>query len=321
MRYLVTGGAGFLGAALANRLHAAGHEVRVLDDLSAGDPARLHPDIPLARGDVNDVPKLWTLLQGVDCVYHLAARVSVPESVLFPREYNAVNVGGTVSVLEAMRAVGVRRVVLSSSGAVYGEQGDQPLDEHMPPDPRSPYAVSKIAAEYYVRTTGILYGIETVALRIFNAYGRGQQLPAAHPPVIPAFLKHAARDGSLVVHGDGSQTRDYVYIDDVIDALVAASTAPGVDRLVINVGSGVETSVNELVAAIGGALGKEINPLHTTAQSGGVSRMCASLTRAAEKLSFRPKVPLAEGLRRMVAEDARFQLRESSQPRSFLRLR
>jgi UDP-glucose 4-epimerase len=197
---------------------------------------------------------------------------------------------------------------------VYGEQASQPLEEHMPPDPRSPYAVSKIAAEYYVRTTGILYDIETVALRIFNAFGPGQQLPASHPPVVPAFLKHAVRDGSLVVHGDGGQTRDYVFIDDVIDALVAASTAPGVDRLVINVGSGVETSVNDLVAAIGVALGKEINPLHTTAQSGGVSRMCASLTRASEKLNFRPKVTLAEGLRRMVAEDGRFQVRENSHP-------
>src|SRR5687768_4109806 len=126
MHYLITGGAGFLGAALANRLVADGHDVRVLDDLSTGDPARLSPDISLTRGDVNDIPKLWGLLQGVQCVYHLAARVSVPQSVLYPREYNAVNVGGTVSVLEAMRDAGVKRVVFSSSGAVYGEQQVQP---------------------------------------------------------------------------------------------------------------------------------------------------------------------------------------------------
>ncbi len=306
MRFLITGGAGFVGSALANRLAEEGHEVRVLDDLSAGDPARLSPDISFIRGDVNDIPKLWSLLQGVQCVYHLAARVSVPESVLYPRDYNAVNVGGTVSVLEAVRDAGVTRVVFSSSGAVYGEQGKQPLREDMSPDPRSPYAVSKLGAEYYVRTTGILWKIETVSLRIFNAYGPGQQLPAAHAPVIPALIKQAIRGASLVVHGDGNQTRDYVYIDDVVDALVAASTAPNVDRLVINVGSGIATSVNDLVRTIGVAMGKPLTPLHVPAQDGGVSRMCASLDLAREKLNFQPKVSLAEGLSRTMQADPRF---------------
>src|SRR5260221_9325803 len=204
MRYLVTGGAGFIGHALANRLASGGHEVFVLDDLSGGDPKRLLPEVMFTRGDVSDIPKLWTLLQGIQCVYHLAARVSVQESVLYPRDYNAVNVGGTVSVLEAMRDAGVTRVVFSSSGAVYGEQGTQPLREDMAPDPRSPYAVSKLAAEHYVRTTGILWNIETVSLRLFNAYGPGQQLPAAHPPVIPALIMRALRGESLVIHGDGS---------------------------------------------------------------------------------------------------------------------
>lgn len=306
MRYLVTGGAGFIGSALANRLAANGNEVYVLDDLSAGDPARLLPSVIFTRGDVTDIPKLWTLLQGVQCVYHLAARVSVPESVLYPRDYNAVNVGGTVSVLEAMRDAGVKRVVFSSSGAVYGEQPSQPLREDMRPDPRSPYAVSKLAAEYYVRTTGILWKIETVSLRIFNAYGPGQQLPAQHAPVIPHFLRQTLKGGSLVVYGDGKNTRDYVYIDDVVDALVAASTAPKVDRLVINVGSGTETSVNDLTAAISHVTGKSIARLPASAQDGGVSRMRASLDLAAEKLDFKPKVNLTEGLRRVLATDPRF---------------
>jgi UDP-glucose 4-epimerase len=306
MRYLITGGAGFLGAALANCLVEQAHEVRAVDDLSAGDPTHLLPEVSFTRGDVNDIPKLWSLLQGVQCVYHLAARVSVPESVLYPREYNAVNVGGTVSVLEAMRDAGVKRVVLTSSGAVYGEQASQPLRETMPPDPRSPYAVSKLAAEYYVRTTGILWNIETVSLRVFNAYGPGQQLPASHPPVIPAYLKQALKGGTIVVHGDGNQTRDYVYIDDVVNALVAASTAPGVDRLVINVGSGVETSVNGLVEAIGTSVDRTLSLVYTPAQDGGVSRMCASLTLAAEKLNFRPQIDLTEGLRRTLSADPRF---------------
>ncbi len=179
MNFLITGAAGFLGSALANRLVREGHQVRGLDDLSTGDPQKLAPGVLFTRGDVNDRPKLWTLLQEVDCVYHLAARVPVAESLLYPREYNAANVGGTVSLMEAMRDVGVRRVVLISSGAVYGDQGDQPLHEDAPPDPHSPYAVSKLAAEYYVRTIGDLWGIETVCLRVFNAYGPGQHLPAS----------------------------------------------------------------------------------------------------------------------------------------------
>ncbi len=144
MNYLVTGAAGFLGSALANRLVREGHQVRGIDDLSTGDSSRLSPDVVLTQGDVLDRPKLWPLLQDVDCVYHLAAKVSVSESVLFPREYNKVNVGGTVSVMEAMRDVGVKRVVLISSGAVYGDQQDQPLRETTAPVPRSPYAVSKL---------------------------------------------------------------------------------------------------------------------------------------------------------------------------------
>ena len=142
MNFLITGAAGFLGSALADHLAREGHQVRGLDDLSTGDPQSLSPDVHFTRGDVNDRPKLWTLLQDVDVVYHLAARVSVPESVLYPREYNAVNVDGTVSLMEAMRDVGVRRVILASSGAVYGDQGEQPLNEQATPNPRSPYAVS-----------------------------------------------------------------------------------------------------------------------------------------------------------------------------------
>jgi UDP-glucose 4-epimerase len=304
--FLVTGGAGFLGSALANRLARDGHVVRVIDDLSAGDPARLDQAVLFTRGDVNDRPKLWTLLQGVECVYHLAARVSVPESILYPREYTAVNVGGTVSVMEAMRDAGVRRVVLVSSGAVYGDQATQPLRENLTPDPRSPYAVSKLAAEYYVRTIGTLWGIETVALRVFNAYGPQQPLPAAHAPVIPRFLRQALSGGSLVAFGDGRQTRDYVYVDDVVVALTAAATAVTVDRQVINVGSGIETSVSDLVGLVGQITGRPVEPILNSNESGGVSRMRADLTLAKRKLKFQPRVRLAEGLRLMLERDPRF---------------
>ncbi len=306
MNFLITGAAGFLGSALANQLAREGHQVRGLDDLSTGDPQSLSPDVHFTRGDVSDRPKLWTLLQEVDCVYHLAARVSVPESVLYPREYNAVNVGGTVSLMEAMRDVGVRRVVLVSSGAIYGDQGEQPLRESVSPDPRSPYAVSKLAAEYYVNTIGDLWKIETVALRVFNAYGPGQHLPPSHPPVVPYFLRQAQRGGSLVVHADGNQTRDYVYLDDVISALVAASTAPNLDGLVINVGSGRETSVRDLVKLVLDVTGSKADVIYNPKTSGGVSRMCADLSLAEKKLNFRPSISLAEGLRLTLQRDPRF---------------
>jgi len=306
MRFLVTGGAGFIGSALANRLVALGHEVRVIDNLTSGDPDRLDPRVLFTRGDVADIPKLWTLLQDVSCVYHLAARVSVHESIKYPRDYNHVNVGGTVSVMEAMRDAGVQRVVLASSGAVYGSQSEQPLHEDLIPNPDSPYAVSKLAAETYVRTIGALWGIETVALRIFNAYGPGQQLPASHAPVIPRFIRAAQTGASLVVFNNGEQTRDFVYIEDVVDALVAAATAPDVDRQVINVGSGRETSINELVAAIGEVLGMELEPLYNRDREGGVQRMCADITRAERLLGFVPRTDLHEGLRCTVEQDARF---------------
>jgi UDP-glucose 4-epimerase len=246
MNFLVTGAAGFLGSALANRLAREGHQIRGYDDLSAGDPSRLSADVLFTRGDVTDRPKLWTLLQEIDCVYHLAAKVSVPESILYPREYNIINVGGTVSVMEAMRDVGVRRVILISSGAIYGDQGQQPLVESAPPNPGSPYAVSKLAAEHYVHTIGALWDIETVALRVFNAYGPGQPLAAAHPPVVPHFLRQVSHGGSMVIHGKGEQTRDFVYLDDVVSAMIAAASAPTINRSVINIGSGTETSIQSL---------------------------------------------------------------------------
>ncbi len=306
MNFLITGAAGFLGSSLANQLAREGHQVRGLDDLSTGDPHMLSPDVHFTRGDVNDRPKLWTLLQEVDVVYHLAARVSVQESVLYPRDYNAVNVGGTVSLMEAIRDVGIKRVVLASSGAVYGDSNEQPLREDMVPNPRSPYAVSKIAAEHYVRTIGGLWGIETVSLRIFNAYGPGQHLPPSHPPVVPHYLRQALRGGTLVAHGDGTQTRDYVFVDDVVSAMVAASTAPNVNGLVINIGSGTETSIRDLIRCVLDVTGSKVNVVYNAQTSGGVSRMRADLKLAQEKLRFQPSIKLESGLRLTLQRDARF---------------
>lgn len=303
MHFLITGAAGFLGSALANRLAREDNTVRGLDDLSTGDPNTLLPEVHLTRGDINDRPRLWTLLQDVDCVYHLAARVSVPESLLYPVEYNRVNVGGTVTLMEAMRDVGVRRVVFISSGAVYGEQVEQPMREDAIPQPRSPYAVSKLSSEYYVRTIGQLWGIETVTLRVFNAYGPGQHLPPAHAPVIPYFLHQARYNGTLVVHGEGTQTRDYVYLDDVVNAMTAAATAPGINQKIINIGSGTETSVRELVNMALDVTGGKPEVVFNPRNEGIPRRMCADITLAGEALGYRPAVDLRTGLRLTLEKD------------------
>lgn len=311
MSVLITGGAGFLGSALANCLVAQGHHVRVLDDLSAGQRERLDPRVAFSSGDTRDIPKLWSLLRGVDCVYHLAARVSVPESVLYPVEYNEVNVGGTVSLLTAMRDAerahrAVKRLVLASSGAIYGEQAGQPIREDAPLHPLTPYAVSKVAAEHYVLAIGELWGIETVILRIFNAYGPGQPLPPSHASVIPRFLKQATSGGSLVLFGDGRQTRDFVYLDDVVAALVAAGRTPEISRSIINIGSGSEVSILGLVEAIERVLGESVHRLHSAEEKVGVTRLVADVSLARQKLGYIPWVPLEEGLRLTIARDPRF---------------
>jgi UDP-glucose 4-epimerase len=307
MRILITGGAGFIGTALANRLLLEGHQVRVMDDLSGGTLEPLHPDIHFTRGNVTDKPKLWGLLNRIDCVYHLAARVSVPESILYPREYNATNVGGTVALMEAMRDAGVKRVVFASSGAIYGDQQAGNVTEDRPPKPTSPYGVSKLSAEYYVSSIGQLWGIETVILRIFNAYGPGQPLPPAHPPVIPQFLQQSMWEGSLMVHGSGEQIRDFVFIEDVVNGLVAAISAGGIDGQIINIGSGTGTSINELVNMISFVTNRKLQILQVNSERGGVSRLVADISLARKLLDYQPQVSLQDGLTRLLVQDDRFQ--------------
>ncbi|HRJ43781.1 MAG: NAD-dependent epimerase/dehydratase family protein [Caldilineaceae bacterium] len=306
MRILITGGAGFIGSHLANHLYSQGHYVRVLDDMTSGDPDRLHPEIYVKRGDVRDIPTLWSLLQGVDVVYHLAALVSVPASILYPRDYNDVNVGGTVALLEACRDVGIGRVVLASSATIYGEQPHQPVNEDARPAPSAPYAVTKMAAENYLFTMGALMGFEAVSLRIFNAYGPGQPLPPTHGPVIPYLMQQVAQNGSAIIFGDGEQTRDFVYIDDVVQALAVAGIAANVDRQIINIGCGQETSINQAAEAIGQVLGKRPRLLHNREKSGGTPRLVADIAKAHILLDFQPRVQLASGLEMLYRNDPLF---------------
>ena len=191
----------------------------------------------------------------------------------------------------------MRRVVFISSGAVYGEQELQPLRETAAPNPQSPYAVSKLASEYYLRTIGKLWDIETVILRLFNVYGPGQHFPPVHAPVIPYFLRQALNNGNIVVHGDGQQTRDYVYIDDAVNAMTAAASASAANQRIINVGSGIETSTRELVRQVIEVTGSSPQVIYNPRNEGGVRRMCADLSLASELLGYQCSVPLFEGLR------------------------
>ena len=318
MNILVTGAAGFIGSHVAEALLARGETIAGLDNFNDYyDPARKranigllmpNPRFTLHEADVRNTEGMRRICSEgkFDAVIHLAAMAGVRYSMKNGPLYADVNVGGTVSLMEAMRDVGVRRVVFVSSGAVYGDQGEQPLVEEATPDPRSPYAVSKIAAEYYVRTIGDLWGIETVSLRVFNAYGPGQNIPASHAPVIPNFLRQAMRGSPLVIHGDGSQTRDYVFVDDVVSALISAATAPNLDDLVINVGSGREVSIRELVRLVIDVTAVKAETILNPRSDPGVSRMCADLSLARVKLGYQPHFSLEQGLRLTIERDPRF---------------
>lgn len=303
MKCFVTGAAGFLGTALSNRLIEEGHQVIGLDDCSGGEPERLYPEVEFVRNDLNSKESLWRLLKDVDCIYHLAAKVIVPDSLLYPGEYEKTNVGGTVTLLEAMHDVGNRKMIFASSGAVYGNQPVMPLQEDMLPRPESPYAVSKLAGELYIRTIGQLWGLQAVCLRIFNCYGPWQGFSFTHSPVIPTFLRQCALKGTVVIHGDGTKTRDFVYVDDAVDAFVAAAKLEDSDETVINIGSGVETSVKEVLSIAEKVTGIEPQVIHNPRRVGGAERMCADLTIAAKKLNYQPKVMLEEGMRRTFEAD------------------
>ena len=298
--YLVTGGAGFIGSNLVDALVARGDRVRVLDDFSTGRRENLaaQPGVEVVEGDLRDAAVVRRAVAGVDGVFHQAALRSVPRSVDDPLSSNQVNVTGTLVLLLACRDAGVRRVVYASSSSVYGDDPALPKVETLPTRPVSPYAISKLAAEHYCQTFARLYGLETVSLRYFNVFGPRQNPESKYSAVIPRFLAQALAGEPLEVHGDGEQSRDFTYIDNVVEGNLRAMAAPGVSGEVFNIACGTRHSLIAIAGAIADFLGRQLPRAHTGPRAGDVRHTLADITKAERLLGYRPQVDFATGMRR-----------------------
>ncbi len=301
-RCLVTGGAGFIGSHVAERLLALGHAVRVLDNLSTGDRANVEPlaGAEFVEGDVQDPDACARAVDGVEVVFHLAALGSVPRSIRDSWGSHDANVNGTVRLLEAARHAGVRRVVYSSSSSVYGDTPALPKVETVEPLCRSPYAAGKLAGEQYTLAYARAGLVEGVALRYFNVFGPRQSPAGAYAAVIPLFMRAALTGGTARVNGDGGQTRDFTYVDNVVRANLLAAFGPAerVSGQVVNVGAGDRTSLLRLLELIGEVAGTRVPLEHAPPREGDVRDSLAGLERARAVLGSEPVVPLAVGLRR-----------------------
>jgi UDP-glucose 4-epimerase len=302
MRALVTGGAGFIGSHLVDALLGSGHEVVVLDDLSTGFRHNIDPAAALVEASVADEAAVAEAVEGCDVVFHQAAHKAVLRSVEHPLPTDTANVHGTLVVLQAARDAGVRRVVHASSSSIYGGADVVPTPETYPAAPRSPYAVTKLAAEHYCRVFAELYGLETVALRYFNVYGPRQRPDATYAAVIPLFIDALLHGRPPEVHGDGRQSRDFTFISDVVAANLAAATAPAgrCSGRAFNIAGGGSHSLLDLLEILGRLLDAPVEPVFTASRAGDVRTSQADATWAARDLGFRCEVTLADGLARTV---------------------
>ncbi|HOD84063.1 MAG: UDP-glucose 4-epimerase [Planctomycetes bacterium ADurb.Bin126] len=304
-RYLVTGGAGFIGCNLVRFLLDRGHEAVVLDNFSTGKRANLAAvadRIRLVEGDVRDRAAVDACVEGCQAVFHEAALGSVPRSVAEPILSHDVNVNGTLTVLEAARAAGVRRVVFAASSSAYGEQADSPKHEQMAPAPISPYASGKVACEMYMRAYAAVYGMQTLCLRYFNVFGPHQDPTGAYAAVIPAFVARLLANQPPVVYGDGEQSRDFCYIDNVCQANYLAATAPDevCDGRAVNIACNQATTLNEILALLGELLGTKVRAVYEPARPGDVKHSLASIDAARQAIGYEPKVFFREGLTRAI---------------------
>jgi UDP-glucose 4-epimerase len=298
MRVLVTGGAGFIGSHIVDALVAVDHDVTVLDDLDTGFRENVNARARLVIGSVADEDLVRDTMQGCDLVFHQAAHKAVLRSVERPLITDTVNTHGTLTILKAALDAGVGRVVHASSSSVYGGAATLPTTETEPTNPRSPYAVSKLAAEHYCRIFNDLYGLETVALRYFNVYGARQRPDATYAAVIPLFVDALLRGRRPVVHGDGLQSRDFTYISDVVDANLAAAAAPATQCAgrVYNIAGGTACTLLDVLRILGDLLGVVPDPEFVEPRPGDVRHSRADASAAARDLGFRTRVGLDDGL-------------------------
>jgi len=303
MRVLVTGGAGFIGSNLAEALLAQGHEVRILDNFATGHRRNIESfldRIELVEGDLQSYERAQTAVQGVDVVFHLAALPSVPRSVQDPLTTNAVAVTGTLNVLLSARDAGVRRVVYAASSSAYGNNPANPRFEDATPQPLSPYAVAKLAGEHYCRAFANVYDLETVSLRYFNVFGPRQDPESQYSAVIPRFIRALADGETLTIFGDGEQTRDFTFVDNVVAANLLASTAEIPSGEVFNVSCGASVTVNTLVRELSDIMGRTPEVAYLPARAADVRDSEADISRARKTLGYEPTVRLREGLERTV---------------------
>jgi UDP-glucose 4-epimerase len=302
VRYLVTGGAGFIGSNLVAALTAAGERVRVLDNLSTGrwehlDGIAQQSLIERVEGDIRDAAAVARASQGVEVILHQAALGSVPRSVETPIESDAVNTGGTVTVLDVARRQGVRRVIFAASSAAYGETPALPKREDMAPMPMSPYAVTKLACEHYLKVFSGIYGLETLNLRYFNVFGPNQTPDGAYAAAIPRFIDAAISGRAIQIYGDGEQTRDFCYIDNTVRAnLLAAISPKKLSGEVINIAGGRRIGLNELCRELGRVLGREAAVEHTAPRAGDIRHSLADISAAEELIGYQPLVRWEDGL-------------------------
>ena len=299
--YLVTGGAGFLGCNLVRRLAKDGHRVTVFDSLVTGRRENLEGiegEIKFVQGDVRDTSALLEVFasHGFECAFHLAALPSVRLSLERPQETHETNATGTLNVLAVARAVGCQRIVFASSCAVYGDRSRPPVSEDSLPDPLSPYAAQKLLGEYYCSLYSRFLGVQAVSLRFFNIYGPRQDSRSEYSAVVPKFIGRVLNGQAPVIYGDGGQTRDFVFVEDAVNACVLAAGSDKTAGRVINIGSGVETSVAELAGAVAKLAGSRMEPTHGPAINGEVRNSCADIALAGSLLGYSPGFTLSQGL-------------------------
>ena len=304
-RYLVTGGAGFIGSNLARFILDRGHDVVVLDNFATGkreNIAEIAGRITLIEGDIRDAATVARAMGGCRAVFHEAALGSVPRSVEDPVTSHDVNVNGTIRVLEAARAAGLRRVVFAASSSAYGNRAESPKHEAMAPLPISPYAASKVACEAYMQGYAASYGLETLCLRYFNVFGPRQDPFGAYAAVIPAFGSRLLKGRPPVVYGDGEQTRDFCYIDNVCHANWLAANAPAevCDGRPVNIACNQRTSLNQILKQLGGLLGVKVQAIHEPDRPGDVKHSLADISLAKQRLGYEPQVYFEDGLARSI---------------------